>query len=144
MPMRGPPESGYELHGCSVAGTPLPPPPPPPLYSTLKLAVVDMMIATMMAKMPSAEAKISMTRILTNSAPFWASASAHPLPQIPTHTPQARLPIPQQTPAYAGKYRRCAWRSDGGEFAVRVCGVPRTSSSPHSWRWCSPRPASHE
>ena len=28
----------------------------------------------------------SITRIFTKSAPFWASASAHPLPQIPTHT----------------------------------------------------------
>lgn len=55
-------------------------------HSTLKLAVVDMMIATMMAKMPRAEAKISITKILTNRAPFWASARAHPLPQMPTHT----------------------------------------------------------
>lgn len=53
---------------------------------TLKVAVVDMMMATMMAKMPRAEAKISMTKIFTKRAPFCASASAHPLPQIPTHT----------------------------------------------------------
>jgi len=39
------------------------------LYRT-NLAFVDMMIATMMAKIPRAEAKISITKILTNNAPF--------------------------------------------------------------------------
>ena len=65
----------------------------------INFALVDMMMATMMAKMPSAEAKISITRILTKRAPFCASARAQPLPQIPTQTPHARLPKPQQTPA---------------------------------------------
>ena len=52
----------------------------------MKRALVDIMMETMMAKMPSAEAKISITKILTKSAPFCASASAQPLPQMPTHT----------------------------------------------------------
>ena len=51
-----------------------------------KAAFVDMMIETMIAKMPSAEAKISITKIFTNRAAFCASASAQPLPQMPTHT----------------------------------------------------------
>ena len=53
-------------------------------------AFVDMMMATMMAKIPRADAKISITKILTKSSAFCASARAHPLPQIPTHTLRTR------------------------------------------------------
>ena len=44
------------------------------------------MMPTMTPKRPRADPKISTIRILTNSVPFWASASAHELPVTPTHS----------------------------------------------------------
>ena len=63
---------------------------------SVKRALVEPMMATIMAKMPKAEAKISITKILTKSAPFCASASAQPLPQMPTHTLLGKAGVPGQ------------------------------------------------
>lgn len=56
-------------------------------------------MATIIPKRPIALPKISMIRILTKRAEFWASANAAPDPTIPTHNPQARLHIPTLIPA---------------------------------------------
>merc|ERR1719221_958270 len=98
-------------------------------HHNMNRAFVDIMMATMMAKMPNAEAKISITKILTKSSPFWASASAHPLPQMPTHTPQARFPMPQQMPDQKIEYpdHCCITCSavglvyGGSGFSILVC-----------------------
>ena len=57
-----------------------------------------MMIPTITPKSPRAVAKISITRIFTKSLLFWASASAHPLPQMPTQTPHTRFVKPVAIP----------------------------------------------
>ena len=49
-----------------------------------KLAWPASIMPTITPKRPSAVAKISITRIFTKSFGFCASASAQPLPQIPT------------------------------------------------------------
>lgn len=41
---------------------------------------------TITPKSPSADPKISITNIFTKVSAVWASASAQPLPVIPTHT----------------------------------------------------------
>ena len=64
----------------------------------LKLTGPDMMMETMTPNRPSAEPKISITRILTNSVLFCASLSAHELPMMPTHNLR---PPPRQRPACA-------------------------------------------
>lgn len=56
------------------------------------------MMATMIPKMPSADAKISTIKILTKSEPSCASASAQLLPAMPTATPEAMLLIPTESP----------------------------------------------
>jgi hypothetical protein len=56
----------------------------------LKLTGPLMMMDTMTPKRPSAEPKISITKILTNSVLFCASLSAHELPMMPTHRLQAK------------------------------------------------------
>lgn len=53
----------------------------------------------MTPKSPMALPKISTIRILTKRLAFWASASAAPLPTMPTHTPQQRLQSPTVKPA---------------------------------------------
>ena len=52
-------------------------------YPTGNWALLDCIIATMIPKMPSAEAKISTIKILTKRESSWASLKAHELPAIP-------------------------------------------------------------
>lgn len=52
----------------------------------------DWMIATMIPKMPSADAKISTIKIFTNRLASWASARAQLLPATPTDTLPAQAP----------------------------------------------------
>jgi len=52
----------------------------------------------MTPKSPKALPKISITRILTKVSAVWASANAHPLPVIPTHTPHNKLENPTDIP----------------------------------------------
>lgn len=60
------------------------------LASMGKSAWPEMMIPTMTPNRPRADAKISTTRILTNSVLLSASASAHELPTMPTQILQPR------------------------------------------------------
>lgn len=53
----------------------------------------------MTPKRPSALPKISMIKILTKVDGVCASASAHPAPVTPTHTPQNKFERPTERPA---------------------------------------------
>lgn len=57
------------------------------------------MIPTMTPNSPKALPKISIMRILTKVDGVWASASAHPAPVTPTHTPQNKFERPTDNPA---------------------------------------------
>ena len=67
-------------------------------YMTGNCALLDWMIPTMMPKMPSADAKISTIRILTNRESSCASASAQALPATPTEMPDAMFVNPTLQP----------------------------------------------
>lgn len=62
-------------------------------YTLVKSAWPEMMMPTMTPKRPSADAKISTTRILTNSVLLSASASAHELPTMPTQILHRTEPV---------------------------------------------------
>lgn len=64
-----------------------------------KVQALDWMIPTMIPKIPSAEAKISTIKILTNKLESCASAMAHELPAMPTETPLAMFVNPTDNPA---------------------------------------------
>ena len=58
------------------------------------------MIPTITPKRPSADPKISMTKILTNVSGVWASEMAHPDPVIPTAILFQLMMIGTHKPSY--------------------------------------------